>query len=108
MVAAVITVGAVVAATVTPPSDVPVFALQASAVYRVEVGGAVFLGLYVATMTFVLALRNRGFTDIGSGGFRTQDLSTVSQEEVFQEVAMEVLSEIADEVHDLQTLRRER
>jgi hypothetical protein len=50
MVAMAIAVGAVAAATVTPPADLPPVALRAVGVYRVEVGAAVFFGLYLATM----------------------------------------------------------
>jgi hypothetical protein len=50
MVAAAIAVGLFIAVTVTPPTEVPTVALRAEAVYRVEVGGAVFLGLYIATI----------------------------------------------------------
>ena len=59
-----------VAITVTPPADLPSVALRASPVFRVEVGAAVFIALYLATMAFVLALHNRGFTEIGTSGVR--------------------------------------
>jgi hypothetical protein len=67
LVVAAIVVGFFAAATVTPPPELPTVALRAEAVYRVEVGGAVFIGLYVATMALSLALHNRGFTEFGSG-----------------------------------------
>src|ERR1700742_3338156 len=75
MVAVAIAVGFLVAMTATPPPQIPAAALRAPAVYRVEVGGAVFVGLYVATIALALALRNRGFTVFGSGGVRAQSLA---------------------------------
>jgi hypothetical protein len=106
MVAAAIVVGFVVAFTVSPPIEVPTIALRATAVYRVEVGAAVFFALYVATMAFALALRNRGFTEIGGGGFKAKDLAADSDEANFAAVAMELLAELREEVDDLQLGRR--
>ena len=79
LVAVAIAIGLVAAFTVTPPMDVPAVALQAPVIYRVEVGAAVFFGLYLATMAFVLALQNRGFTEIGAGGIRARELAEASQ-----------------------------
>jgi hypothetical protein len=79
MVAIAIAVGLVAAVTVAAPPDVPAIALRSASVYRVEVGAAVFLGLYIAMMAFALALQNRAFTDIGTGGVRARDLATVSE-----------------------------
>jgi hypothetical protein len=89
-----------------PPIEVPTIALRATAVYRVEVGAAVFFALYVATMAFALALRNRGFTEIGGGGFKAKDLAADSDEANFAAVAMELLAELREEVDDLQLGRR--
>ena len=75
MVGAVMVASLFAGVTVAVPSDVPAVALQAPAVYRLEVGGAIFVGLYVVTMAFVLALQNRAFTDIGTDGVRAQSLS---------------------------------
>jgi hypothetical protein len=107
MVAAAIVVGFVVATTVSPPTEVPSLALRAVAVYRVEVGAAVFFGLYVATMAFALALQNRGFTEIGGGGIRAQDLTAVSEDAVVEDVAAELLAELFEEMEALQ-IQRER
>jgi hypothetical protein len=68
---------------------------------RAEVGGAVFLALYIATMAFALALRNRGFTEIGSGGVRVQDLASVSEGVASDDASMEVLTDLIEEVDDL-------
>jgi hypothetical protein len=105
LVAAALVVGLVAAATVEPPAEVPVAALRASAVYRMEVGGAVFLGLYVATMALVLALHNRGFTEFGSGGFRARDLAKASEEAVLAEASRELIDDVMDEVRELQVWR---
>jgi hypothetical protein len=68
MVGGAMVIAALVGARVPVPAEVPGVALQAVAVYRLEVGGAIFVGLYVITMAFVLALQNRAFTEIGTGG----------------------------------------
>jgi hypothetical protein len=106
MVAVAIVVGFTVALTVSPPVEVPAVALRAVPVYRVEVGAAVFLGLYIATMAFALALRNRGFTEIGSSGFKAQDLAAVSEDAVSGDVSMELLAELREEVDDLRLQRQ--
>jgi hypothetical protein len=108
MVAVAIAVGFVVATIVTPPTEVPTLALRAAAVYRVEVGAAVFFGLYVATMAFALALQNRGFTEIGSGGIRAQDLAAVSENVVAQDVSMELLTGLVEEIDALRAQREGR
>jgi hypothetical protein len=99
MVTVAIAVGVVVAATVAPPVDVPTFALQAGAVYRVEVGAAVFFGLYVATMALALALHNRGFTEIGSGGIKAQGLAGLPE----GEFVTDLLADLAEDIGDLET-----
>jgi hypothetical protein len=107
IVAVAIVVGFVVAMTVTPPADLPSVAIRAAAVYRVEVGTAVFFGLYIATMTLALALRNRGFTEIGTAGIRARDLAAVSENVVSEDVSMELLEEVMNEVSDLRSWREE-
>jgi hypothetical protein len=67
------------------PSEVPDFALNAAAIYRVEVGAATFLGLYLVAMAFVLALNNRGFSEIGVHGLKAQDITEKTQRDVIQE-----------------------
>lgn len=47
---------AYLAATVRVPLPVPGFALQAAAVYRLEVGAACFVVFYLAVLAFALAL----------------------------------------------------
>jgi hypothetical protein len=104
MVAVAIAVGLVAAATVSPPVDVPSVALRAVPVYRVEVGAVVFIGLYLAAMALVLAMHNRGFTEIGTGGMKAQGLAGVSEDEF----VTDLLTELADEIDDLEIRAEER
>lgn len=103
MVAMAIAVGLAVAVTVTPPADIPPFALRATPVYRVEVGAAVFFAMYLATLALVLAMHNRGFTELGTGGIRASGLA-VEQDAGFEEMALELM----EEVSSLQAWRKER
>jgi hypothetical protein len=108
MVAAAILVGLAAAVTVAAPPDIPTVALRAAPVYRVEVGGAVFFCLYVAGMAFALSLRNRGFTEIGSGGVRAQDMAAASDDVAAEvEASTELLTDVIDEIDELRTMRRE-
>jgi hypothetical protein len=74
-----------VAWTVEVPSTVPDFALNAAAIYRIEVGAATFLGLYIVGMAFVLALHNRGFSEIGVHGLKAQDITKNAQHDAIRE-----------------------
>jgi hypothetical protein len=100
MVFVAIVAGVIAAATIIPPVHVPPVALRAVAVYRVEVGAAVFLGFYLASTALVLAMHNRGFTEIGSGGVKAQALAGVSEDNL---VVRDLLMELADEIDDLET-----
>jgi hypothetical protein len=64
-----------VAWTVELPAEIPSFALQAAAVYRLEVGAAVFAAAYLGAMALVLALNNRAFSEIGTSGVKAHDVS---------------------------------
>lgn len=101
LVGAAVIIAVIVAATVAIPADIPSVALGSTAVYRVEVGGAIFIGLYFAAMAFVLALRNRAFTDIGTDGIRARNLSDVPKALLTQERALGVLFEKVNEIGDL-------
>jgi len=103
MVAVAISAGLVAAATVTPPADTPAFALQAVAVYRVEVGAAVFFALYLATMALVLAMHNRAFSELGTGGIRAQDLASLRGGDLD-----EFVLESVEEIRELMARREER
>jgi len=94
-------VALVVSATVALPSDIPGVALQAAPVYRIEVGGAIFIGLYLAAMSFALALQNRAFTEIGTAGVRAETLGEMPQSLIIQERALEILSDKLDAMRDL-------
>jgi hypothetical protein len=82
------------AATVQVPASVPDYALQASAVYRLEVAAACFIVVYLAAMALFLALDGRGFAEIGTRGLRAsqiiraadaeQDVTLAEQIEVSQ------------------------
>lgn len=102
MVVAAVAAGLFAAGTVTPPADLPTVALGAEVVYRVEVGGAVFIGLYLATMALALALHNRGFTEFGSGGIRARGLDAASDETLAGDYGMELIADLREEVDDLE------
>jgi hypothetical protein len=92
-----IVAGFVAAVTVALPEDIPSFALRATPVYRVEVGTAVFFSFYLATMALVLAMHNRGFTEIGTGGIRAEGLAVEGSAD-FEDLILDLM----EEVHDLQ------
>jgi membrane-bound ClpP family serine protease len=94
-------VSGVVAAKVAVPSAIPGIALEAEPVYRLEVGGAIFIGLYLVAMAFVLALQNRAFTEIGTGGMRARSLSDLPMTLRTHERALKGLLEVLDEIWDL-------
>jgi hypothetical protein len=103
-VAAAIAIGLIAAIVVPPPSDLPTVALRAMPVYRVEVGAAVFSGLYLATMAFALALHNRAFTEIGTSGVKAQEVAAAVEESVYFEG---LATELMEEVSSLQAWRKE-
>ncbi|HJZ37686.1 MAG TPA: hypothetical protein VJ204_15560 [Solirubrobacterales bacterium] len=99
MVAGAIGGGFVAALAVNPPATVPAVALNAASVYRLEVGGVLFAGLYIAALAFALAVQNRGFTEIGSGGIRAQDLAVTLPELIAaNEAVSERLSEAVENI----------
>jgi hypothetical protein len=75
------------AASVRVPGPVPDYSLQAAAVYRLEVGAAFFALLYLAAMTFLLALDGRGFVEFGTQGFKAERVVRVLDEEQEEAVA---------------------
>jgi hypothetical protein len=96
LVGTVAIVGLAVAVTVSIPAEVPGFALAAAPVYRLEVGGAIFVGLYLAATAFVLALQNRAFTEFGSGGMRARSLVDLPTTLQTNERALKGLLEVLD------------
>lgn len=101
-------IAAFVGLTVAVPPDVPGIALRAAAVYRLEVAGAIFVGLYVVTMALVLALQNRAFTEFGTGGVRPGNLTDLPSALMTQEGALNVLYEVVDELGDLRDGRNRK
>jgi hypothetical protein len=97
-------IGLVVGATVAVPVDIPGVALRAAAVYRLEVGGAIFVGLYIATMALVLALQNRGITEVGGIGLRAEELVESRKAVVAQEAALAEITKAMDNVKKRQEL----
>jgi hypothetical protein len=107
-VAVALAVSLTIAVTVPVPAELPSVALNAVAVYRLEVGAALFIGLYVAAMAFALAVQNRGFTEIGGGGVRAQDLSATLPELIAaNEVVSERLSEAVESMVEAQQKLKE-
>lgn len=71
---------AYLAASTTVPHPVPAFALQATAVYRLEVGAACFAVFYLAAMALILALDGRGFAEFGTKGLRAVQVTRATDE----------------------------
>jgi len=82
-------------ASVRVPNPVPDFALQAAAVYRLEVGAACFAAFYLAAMVLILAFDGRGFAEFGTRGLKATDVIQVANK---QEVS---LAERAEANRDL-------
>src|SRR5882672_1824974 len=74
-----------IAWSVAPPAQIPSYALQAAAVYRFEVGAAVFLFAYFGSLTITLALKNRAFTEIGTGSLKAQNIGSAEQEKMIRD-----------------------
>lgn len=72
------------------PEPVPDFALRSAAVYRIEVVLATFAGPYLVLMALVLALHNRGFTDIGVNGLRARDMRSASQQGALRRLGLQL------------------
>ncbi len=69
------------AASVRVPDRVPDLALQAAPVYRLEVGAACFILVYLAAMAFFLALDGRGFAEIGTRGLKATEVVRMADEQ---------------------------
>lgn len=94
-----------VAATVAVPADVPSFALQADPVYRLEVGGSFFAGLYLASTALVLALNNRAFSEIGTTGIRDHGIGGESSDQQRIHALIRSVESIQAEKDDSQEAR---
>jgi hypothetical protein len=106
LVAVAITIGGLIAWRVTVPSPVPNFALKSAAIYRIEIGAAAFLGLYLIALAFVLALNNRGFSEIGTSGLKAQDIANRAQQRGIAE-QKKALERINTMVGDLEEFTEE-
>jgi len=54
------------------PESVPDFALRSAEIYRLEIGMAFFVAFYLVTMVFLLALRGKGFAELGTRGLKAE------------------------------------
>lgn len=72
---------ACLAANTKVPHPVPSFALQATAVYRLEVGAACFVVFYLAVMALILALDGRGFAEFGTKGLRAVEVTRTADKQ---------------------------
>lgn len=83
-------------ATVELPETMPSFALKAASVYRLEVGAAVLVAGYLASLALVLAFNNRAFTEIGTGGVKAQDIGGADEKSAIrkQGESLKALAEI--------------
>lgn len=79
------------------PDAVPDFALQAAPVYRLEVGAACFVVVYLAAMAFFLALDGRGFAELGPKGLRATEVVQAAGEE------MKLIRDMREDLTDLET-----
>ena len=68
---------------------------------------AIFIGLYLVAMAFVLALQNRAFTEIGAGGMRARSLADLPMTLRTHERALGGLLEVLDEIWHLRDDPRE-
>lgn len=74
--------GALLGIRTEVPEPVPDFALQAEAIYRLEIVLAGFLGFYLICSLFVSALNGHGLTQLGPGGVRVQRIVNQKQQSV--------------------------
>jgi hypothetical protein len=100
LVGAAVLMSVIAGMAVAIPADVPGVALEAVPVYRLEVGGATFLGIYFVGMAFILSLQNRAFTEFGSGGVRARSLRDLPETLVTQERTLSVLLNAIAEMGD--------
>lgn len=78
---------AFVMATARPPATVPDYALQAPFVYRLELGAACFIAVYLAAMAFFLALDGRGFIELGAKGLKAEQVIRKAEDEEWVSLA---------------------
>ena len=95
-------------ANVQVPATAPDFALQAAAVYRLEVGAACFVVIYLAAMAFFLALDGRGFVEFGTRGLKTAPIIQAADDDEQVTVAeqIEVNQSLENELEDVKSALR--
>jgi hypothetical protein len=81
---------AYLAARVRVPASIPDYALQADAVYRLEVGAVCFGVVYLAAIAFFLALDGRGFVELGTRGLKAQQVVKTSNDEQKMTLAWQI------------------
>ncbi len=87
---------AYVASSARIPESVPDFALQAASVYRLEIGAACFVAIYLAAVAFLLALDGRGFVEFGRRGLKAEQIVRAADDE--QEVTLTRQLELQQEI----------
>jgi hypothetical protein len=90
-------------ATVPLPVTVPDYALQAAAVYRLEVGAVCFIVVYLAAMAFFLALDGRGFAELGTRGLKAAQIIRAADDDEQETLAeqIEVNQNLEGELEDV-------
>lgn len=83
---------ALVAANAPAPAAVPDYALRAAAVYRLEVGGACFVVVYLMAIAFFLALDGRGFVELGTKGLKVERIVGEADDEQVMTVDEHLMS----------------
>jgi hypothetical protein len=75
-----------VASSARIPESIPDYALQAASVYRLEIGAACFVAIYLAAVAFLLALDGRAFVEFGRRGLKAERIVRAADDE--QEVTL--------------------
>ena len=104
MVIAAAAIGFATGVTVAVPTEIPSSALQAVPVYRLEVGGALFTGLYIVSMAFVLAFQKSRLHRDRDGRCQGAESRKVPDAVLTQEDSTRMLREMIDEMrspHDV-------
>jgi hypothetical protein len=96
------------AASARVPDSVPDYALQADAVYRLEVGAACFVVIYLATVAFFLALDGRGFTEFGNKGIRAAEVvrAVANEEQVATAMQLMFIHDMEKHLEDIEAAIR--
>jgi hypothetical protein len=72
-------------------------------VYRLEVGAACFVVIYLATMTVFLALDGRGFAEFGNRGIRADEVvRSAGEEQVTTATQLMLIRNIEKNLNDIE------